>query len=197
MKILIVYAHPDTGGHCPTFLSETKSWLDAAKAQGVQLEYQVLDLYKMMYNPVLHEEEHYTRGHRFMSKQNLEIQAMIKAADKLIFIYPVWWGSMPAILKGFFDKTLTSRFAFQYINGVPHGLLTDKKALVFMTSGSPMLISELFLGNRYHLAIKIDILGFCGIKCRIAHLGMSLQFTPERADKIKRMVNLELKKFIK
>jgi hypothetical protein len=43
-----------------------------------------------------------------------KIQKQITESNHLIFIYPVWWGSMPAILKGFFDRVLTPGFAFRF-----------------------------------------------------------------------------------
>jgi NAD(P)H dehydrogenase (quinone) len=190
MKTLIIYAHPDTGGHCPAILDSVKAELAMRREK-----YEVLDLYKMKYDPVLHEEEHYTRGGKVISKQNKDIQKKITESDRLIFIYPVWWGSMPAMMKGLIDKTFTSDFAFKYENGLPQGLLKGKRALIFITSGSPSFFSCLLLGNRYVLTIKKDILGFCGVKSRVRLLGSSNKFDDSRKELVAKTVKSEIEKF--
>ena len=65
MKTLIIYAHPKTEGHPPIILEEVKSFL-----KDFGEDYEIIDLYKIKYDPVLHEEEHYTSGNRNISKQN-------------------------------------------------------------------------------------------------------------------------------
>ena len=124
MKVLIIYAHPHTSGLCPIILSRLKENLDDRN-----IEREVLNLYSMKYNPVLQESEHYTAGNRKVDDRNLRIQHKIKQADKLVFIFPVWWEGMPAILKGFFDRILTRGFAFKFNEkGIPQRLLKDKQA---------------------------------------------------------------------
>ena len=116
MKTLIIYAHPKTEGHCSTILYEVKKVMKEKKKK-----YDLIDLYKIKYDPILHDEEHYTagEGHRKVSKENKKFQKMIKDTNELIFIYPIWWGSMPAILKGFIDRVFTSHFAYQYKGPIP------------------------------------------------------------------------------
>ncbi|MBU1198491.1 MAG: NAD(P)H-dependent oxidoreductase [Nanoarchaeota archaeon] len=190
MKALIIYAHPSTGGHNEQILKETISNLKSRK-----ISYEVLDLYKMKYDPVLHENEHYTRGNYTVSKQNKAIQQKIKKSDLLVFIYPVWWSSMPAIMKGFIDRIFISRFAFKYVNGLPQGLLKGKKALVFITTGGSTFLTKVFMGNMPAKLIKRQILGFCGIKTKVYQLGSSNSFDEKRIPKIKKMIEKAFEKF--
>jgi NAD(P)H-dependent FMN reductase len=44
-------------------------------------------------------------------------QRLIQWADHLVFVYPTWWGTVPALLKGFLDRVLTAGFAFNEIKG--------------------------------------------------------------------------------
>ncbi|MGV8150629.1 MAG: NAD(P)H-dependent oxidoreductase [Candidatus Woesearchaeota archaeon] len=186
MKILVIYAHPDSQGHCSRILSEVKMHLDEKG-----LDYEVLDLYAMKYDPILTEKEIYGAKVKELSDINKVMQEKITKSDKLIFIYPVWWNSMPAILKGFFDRVFTSGFAFKYKPvipsklraylllryafvtkfdyGMPIPLLRGKKAIVFLTTGSPK-IAFFINGNRFKTAIRRDILGFFGIKTKIYHI---------------------------
>lgn len=184
MKTLIIYAHPLTKGHCPTILEEIKSNLSSKN-----IDYEVIDLYKIKYNPILEDEEHYTAGNRKVSKQNLKFQDKIKESDKLIFIYPVWWNSTPAILKGFIDRVFTPHFAFKWEGKVPKPLLKGKKAIIFLTTGASKLFFKIFEGNRAIKIIKKDILKFCGIKSKVFHLGSANNLNDNNINKIKSLVN--------
>ncbi len=184
MDVLIIFASPNRKGHCAEILREVLNRLDAENA-----EYEVLDLYKMKYNPLLSWDELYTMGNRHISKENLEIQAKIKSTDKLVFIYPVWWNSMPAVLKGFFDRVLTPSFAYKFSSsGIPRKLLKGKKAAVFITSASSSTVSFIFLRNRAKQLIKEDLLGFCGISSRVYQFGGATKLTESNKQKIKKMV---------
>lgn len=181
-KILIIYAHPDVKGHCKEILAQVKKSLKENNQQ-----FTLIDLYKEKYDPVLKKEELYTAGNRKVSKKNKEIQKKIRQAEKFILIYPNWWNSMPAILKGFFDRVFVSHYAFKYEGKMPKGLLKGKAA-VFMPSGSGKIISWLFLGNRAKKTIKKDILGFCGIKAKVFQIGNAYKLDTEQKQKIKRSV---------
>ena len=183
MQTLIIYAHPNTNGHCSNILGEVENRL---KETGK--DYEVLDLYKIKYDPILHENEHYTAGNKHISEQNKEFQNKIKDADKLIFIYPVWWGTMPAILKGFIDRVLVPGFAYRFSKfGIPQGFLKDKKAVVFMTTGGNRFL-YLLIGNRPKRLMKTDILSFVGIKSRVFMLDNAKKFDNKKKSRIKRMV---------
>ncbi|OVE74612.1 hypothetical protein BVX95_01845 [archaeon D22] len=188
MGKLIIYAHPGTKAHCPIILDEVKKTLTDSKE-----EFKVLDLYKLSYNPVLRYEEHYTAGQRDITPENKKYQELIKEND-LIIIYPIWWGSMPAILKGFIDRVFTSKFAFEYKNGLPVGLLKNKKALVFVTSGAPTFFSRIFQGAVSN--IKKEILGFCGIKTKVVQFGSLKKFDVKYVDKLKAKVRKTVKSFL-
>ncbi len=179
---LIVYAHPKTGGYCEAILEETKAVL-AAK----NLPTEIIDLYALNYNPVLLEEEHYTAGKKAISQQTSSFQEMIRKADTLIFIYPLWWGTMPAILKGFFDRTFVSGFGFEYNRGMPVCLLKGKKAIVMFTSAVPAAYSIIFGCNRPKKLIAKDILGFCGIKTKICQLGSAKLFDEKEKERVKNL----------
>lgn len=163
MKILIIYSHPGPGGFCSHFLEKSRKMLEQNKT-----DFEVLDLYQMDYDPVLRPEELYTAGNREISGQNQQLQEKIRLADGLIFIYPVWWGGMPAILKGFIDRVFTPGFAFKYnkeklLKFIPDKLLDDKKILVFVSSGGPKFIYKLIL-DPVKLINKFFIFGFFSSK---------------------------------
>jgi NAD(P)H dehydrogenase (quinone) len=169
---LLVYAHPNQAGHCGFFLQELKRELEQRKES-----YEVLDLYARGYDPVLKPDEHYSSGHRNVTPQNKEIQAKIKDAKRLIFIYPVWWQNMPAILKGFVDRVLVAGFAFQYAGKMPKGLLQGRKAIVFTSSGGPRFFTRFLAGDRALKVMVKDTLGFCGIATQGFSVGAAGELT--------------------
>ncbi len=179
MKTLVIYAHPEHKGHCSTILDNVKKNIDC----------EILDLYKIKFNPLLTPQE-YAIKPKVMFKG---IQQKIAKADNLIFIYPHWWGGMPAILKGFFDRVFTHGFAFKFEGDMPEGLLTNKKAIVFKTYGGPFIF-QLLMGNHDAHVIKNDILGFCGIKAKVYPLGGCKKLNKEKKDKINVMVEKALSK---
>ncbi|MFP4523695.1 MAG: NAD(P)H-dependent oxidoreductase [Candidatus Woesearchaeota archaeon] len=196
--VLVIYAHPDTGGHNKSILDHVIADLDG---RGVSFE--VIDLYKLKYDPVLHEKEHYTAGKRQVSAQNRRFQKKIGKADRLVFIYPVWWGLMPAVLKGFLDRVLTPHFAYRYrrlpfsffgLSARPVGLLKGKKAAVFMTIGAPRWLHRLFSRDAQQFLARHNILGFCGVKARTFTLsGCDKALTKKKEKKIDKLVSRGLR----
>jgi len=86
-------------------------------------------------------------------------------ADHLVFVYPTWWGTMPARLKGFLDRLVLPGTAFRFYGpGATqwHGLWHDKTAQLLITMDTPPPVYHwLFKAPRIH-AMRNATLGFCG-----------------------------------
>ena len=82
----------------------------------------------------------------------LQAQQDIESADALTVIYPLWWLSMPAILKGYIDRVFARGFAIESRQGQVHGLLTGKKCVLVTLSGSPL---PLLAGSGQWDAVKM------------------------------------------
>jgi NAD(P)H dehydrogenase (quinone) len=186
MQIPIIYAHPETGGHCAEILKGVKKVLKSGKK-----DFKVYDLYGMKYDPVLHESEHYTAGRRKISSENKAFQKVIKDAETMIFIYPIWWGYMPAMLKGFFDRILTPGFAYRYVDGRVRGLLEGRKAIIFTTSGGPKILYTLTF-NLPKRMICSFILRFCGLRSSYHQVGSCTRLDDKKALKIRKVVGKAL-----
>lgn len=92
----------------------------------------------------------------------------LAGCDGIIFIHPNWWGQPPAILKGWIDRVVRPGVAYEFLGddsgeGVPRGLLTGKKALVFNTSDTPPDREREVFGDPLELIWKKCIFEFCGI----------------------------------
>lgn len=188
MKTLIIYAHPDVKGHCSTILVNVEKELKSRKEK-----YEIIDLYKMKFNPLLSEDELYTSGKKLLSHDVKEMQSKVKASDKLIFIYPIWWNNYPAIMRGFVDRVFLSGFAYRYEKNflgtyLPKGLLNNKKAAIFTTSGSSNAIFKYVSGARGVKVLSKDTLEFCGISSKSFHYGKALKLTEQSEKKLELLV---------
>lgn len=185
--MVIIYAHPNHEGHCGYILKTIKEKL-AKKG----IEPKIMDLYKDDFDPVMKLEEHYTSNHKVVSKSNLKIQEIIKNETQFIIIYPTWWNGTPAILKGFFDRVLTGKFAFKYKNRIPKGLLKGKVA-VFTTTGGPAIVEKLISKSRSMKVVTKDTLNFCGLKTK----GYTIYSANKLNNKRKRIIEKKVKKALK
>ncbi len=104
----------------------------------------------------------------------VKAQELIKEADHIVWIFPIWWGGMPAILKGFIDRTFLSGFGFQYRKDsmLWDKLLSGKTARIIITMDAPSWYYKFVLKNHSVRQLKKSILEFCGIKVKgVTYLG--------------------------
>lgn len=84
-------------------------------------------------------------------------------SDRIVFVFPIWWSGMPAILKGFIDKVFATGFAYDFKGVLPIGHLKGKTAWIINTHDTPVLFANLFQQD-YGRVLKKQVLGMCGIK---------------------------------
>jgi NAD(P)H dehydrogenase (quinone) len=97
------------------------------------------DLYRMGFNPVLTAAElEPLRNGREPPSDVAKAQKAVASADALTVIYPLWWATMPAILKGYVDRVFARGFAYDGSLGETKGLLSGKQCVLITLSGSPM-----------------------------------------------------------
>ena len=89
-------------------------------------------------------------------------QEILKNTDELILVFPIWWMSMPAILKGFFDKVMVKGFAYENAKNGIKGLLTNiKTAKMITTAEVPKILLSI---TGFGITMKKANLGGVGIK---------------------------------
>ncbi len=106
--------------------------------------------------------------------------------DHVVMAAPLWWGAIPAKLKGLFDRVLLPGRAFDTRNtnfvGLPAPLLTGKTARVMLTSDTPALLLRLFYGNAVKKFLARQIFGFVGIKpARFTSFAPATKAGPDKA----------------
>lgn len=136
MKHLIVVAHPSAGS-----FTMALARLYAAELERLGHIQHTSDLYRMGFNPILGAEEIASPGHpasRALPVDVAQAQQNVREADVLTAFYPLWWLSMPAIMKGYIDRVFARGFAYESARGVVRGLLTGKKCVLITLSGAPL-----------------------------------------------------------
>lgn len=95
----------------------------------------------------------------------LNARDLILWAEHLVFVYPIWWGTMPALLKGFLDRVLTEGFSFRNCEGGSgyQGLLRGRSAQLITTMDTPPLVYRFIYRQPGRNAMARATLGFCGI----------------------------------
>lgn len=108
------------------------------------IKHKLINLAEDKFNPVYSADElsKYREG-KVLDELILKYQEILKQTTKLVFIFPIWWGTMPSILKGFFDKVMSYNFAFNYENGWTPLLHHIKDSYLITTSESPQNIFEI------------------------------------------------------
>ncbi len=96
----------------------------------------------------------------------LIVQELINKANHIVFVLPNWWGTYPALLKGFIDRVFIPGFAYQYQNKLPLPiqLLKGKTARLIITMDTPVWYYSLFYKSPGLNSLKKCTLQFCGIK---------------------------------
>lgn len=146
---LIVVAHP---------LIDSIT-MKLARAFALELEHlghrqRTSDLYRMGFNPVMSADELEPVSNTQPAPGEVVLaQASVAAADAMTVIYPLWWATMPAIMKGYIDRVFSRGFAYEATNGESRGLLGGKACVLITLSGSPM--SLLRESGQWH---AIDVL---------------------------------------
>ena len=130
MNTLIIFSHPDShsfnGGILETVIDELSN---------LGHNYKARNLYMEEFDPVLSKDELEKSYSGILPLVIREHQKDVLWAETIILIYPIWWMSPPAILKGWIDRVFTVGFAYEYDSNGIKGLLNNKKIIMITTSG--------------------------------------------------------------
>jgi putative NADPH-quinone reductase len=158
-RITIIQGHPDSGSrHFGHALADEY----ANGARDGCNEVRNVDVGQLDF-PILRTKEDFEKG--ALPPGLVEAVEAIKWADHLVIIYPLWLGSMPALLKGFFEQVFRPGVAFEYQpqGKMPTQLLAGRTARVIVTMGMPAFFYRWFFFAHSLKSLKRNILKFCGI----------------------------------
>lgn len=158
-RIVIIDGHPDPSEKrfIHALASAYERGARAAGHEVCRIEVGALNF------PTLRSGEDFQKGQPPGAIQ--ECQRTITWADHLVILYPLWLGSMPAVLKSFFEQLLRPGFAFAASKGkgLPRKLLKGKSARIVVTMGMPALFYRWYFRAHSLKSLERNILAFCGI----------------------------------
>ena len=157
-RVVIIQGHPDpTGRHLCHGLSD--AYAEGAAAAGNVVSR--VDLAKLDI-PVLRSQAEFESG-TLPSSLNAARDAIV-AADHIVLVFPLWLGTMPALVKAFLEQVMRPGIGFAYqTKGLPRKLLKGRSARIVVTMGMPALAYRWFFFAHAMRALNRNVLGFVGI----------------------------------
>lgn len=157
-KVLIILAHPRKNSLCAALAA---AYRRGAIAAGAELKELLLS--DMRFDPLARTARPEDQP---LENDLMAAQEAILWADHLVVVYPTWWGTYPALLKGFLDRVLVSGFAFRYRDGSLwwDKLLAGRTGHLITTMDAPPLYDRIV--NRWPgiNGLKRSVFHFCGVK---------------------------------
>jgi NAD(P)H dehydrogenase (quinone) len=178
MSVHLVLAHPIGDSLNAALAQHIKT---ALAARGAAVDW--LDLYAENFEPRLSAQE---RAHHYNNPQPgpdvPDLQARLRAAEHLVLVFPTWWFSLPAILKGWFDRVWSPGFAFDQGTPIVPRLTHLKSVLVVTTLGSPWWIDWLVMRRPVRRVIKTGLVFSCAPQAKFEMLSLygAEDMSPER-----------------
>lgn len=173
MNVLIILGHPRTMSLCGALAA---AFAEGAREAGVKVRQ--LDLAALAFDPNVRTA---SPCQQELEEDLLNARDLLLWAEHLVFVYPTWWGTVPALLKGFLDRVLTEGFSFRTCEGGSgyQGLLQGRSAQLITTMDTPPLMYRFIYRQPGRHAMARATLGFCGIRPV-----RSLVFGPVRSSSI-------------
>jgi putative NADPH-quinone reductase len=170
MRVLVVFAHPVEESFGAALY---RRLIEGLKRNG--REVRGLDLYAEDFDPVMsaiHHRDYHTPGHN--AAPVAEQLDHLRWAEALIFVYPTWWYSLPAMLKGWIDRVWVPHVTFELPKGLQpvRGKMQNIRVLGGVsTYGSPWWWIRFVVGDPGRRIIMRGIKPLCHKRCRSFWLG--------------------------
>jgi putative NADPH-quinone reductase len=168
VRVLVVHAHPVETSYSHALHAAA---VEALRSAGHELE--LVDLYAEGFDPVLRRDErlhyHDTATNQRPVQRYVDL---LKWAEAVVFVFPVWTFGLPAILKGWFDRVLMPGVAF-HIDGagnVSMGLTHIRKVAAVTTYGRPWWLVRFGVGDLPRRVVTRYFRVLCGARTRVRYL---------------------------
>lgn len=157
MRIYVLFAHPN-----PASFNGQLADAYCAAAAALGHETRRDDLFDLRFDPIL---RHGLQRVQPLENDLIAAQANLNWCERFVLFYPVWWGNVPALLKGFFDRTLYSEFTYRHDVADPFWkkLLVGRSAHIITTSDAPAVWLRTQYRDADLHAVRNATLEICGM----------------------------------
>lgn len=156
-RVVLLTAHPDRASFNHALAS---AWSDGMAAQGVAVTQ--IHVHDLQFEPCLRVAY---RADQPLEPDLIAVRDVLASAAHVAVASPVWWGSVPAGLKGLFDRVLLPGWAFAYDEAHwPVQGLRGRSGRVMLTMDAPVWYDSLMYLGSARRQLATATLGFCGIK---------------------------------
>lgn len=179
MKVLVIDGHPYEKSFCRAV---SATYEEGAKSAGHNVT--LLSLRDLQFELSL------KGGYKVIQELEpdlLKAQSLIKEADHIVIVTPIWWGAPPALLKGFMDRTFLPGFAFKYRTDSLwwDKYLTGKSGHVIATSDAPGWYMRFIRGDSAVKLIRESTLQFTGVNpVKVTRLGNIKRLSEDQRKKV-------------
>ncbi|MBB3840041.1 putative NADPH-quinone reductase [Runella defluvii] len=166
MKVVIVFNHPYDGSFCNAILQAALKGLQRASH-----EIDLIHLDKDNFNPIMTSADLKAfRDKKPVDPKVIEYKERLEKADHLVFIFPIWWELMPALMKGFVDKVIFPGVMYDYTNAgntLMQPLMPNIKSVTMITTmNTPKWLYWSLFGNAIKKAMMLGTFWKMGYKNR-------------------------------
>ena len=171
MRAVVVVAHPCADSYTHALAAAA---VDGLLAAGHHVD--VLDLYALGFTAAMSAAEHraYPSGEPILDPMVAAHAELARRAELLVFVYPTWWSSMPAILKGWLERVMVENVAFRFNarRKVRPALTNVRRIVGISTYGSPWLYVRLINDNGRRILSRALRLSTGVVRTRLSWLAL-------------------------
>lgn len=173
MHLMTVFAHPIATSYPAAVMD---AFHESFREQGHTID--VLDLHRENFDPRFTEQDHAHFWGGPIPEEIADAHRRVEAADRLAFVFPVYWWSMPAAMKGWIERVFTGGWAYRYGTGVAdrgkeplNALLPDiPTALIGVAGSTERTYDKYGYADAMRTQLDVGIFAYCGIDDVESHL---------------------------
>lgn len=157
-RVLVINGHPDVQSFN---YGLAESYVKGVQQSGGTVN--SINIRDLDFNPNL---EFGYRKRTELEPDLLNAIKLIKEADHLVWVFPMWWYGYPAIMKGFVDRIFLPGIMFEYVKGksIPKRLLKGKTGRIILTADTPRWYDWIYMKSPTINQFKKGTLQLCGVK---------------------------------
>lgn len=176
MHTLILFAHPRRDSFTGAVLDSLVQGMNESGPHTIE----IADLYREDFESRFQPEDYAQfRGETMPEAVRREHQRFDRS-DAVAFVFPVWWWSFPAVLKGWIDRVFCEGWAYSFEPGISRGRLKDRPTLLIGIAGSrESTYTKYGYGEAMRAQIDVGILGYCGLRDVETHVFYDVEQSPE------------------